>query len=108
MKNDHEHCFHVLRKAHLVAPPAVLALLVLGGCDYSDKAAKEARAYANELGIQLTGVSCVRTDSDGDGYVSCSLAKADGSLLAVECAIGMPFTWNSGCRVPKAVIPGGR
>lgn len=84
----------------------MLALLALGGCDYSGRAADAAREYADGLGLRMSGVSCVRSDTDGDGYVSCTLALPDGKLQPLEC-VGTPFTWNRGCRVPKAVFPGG-
>ena len=63
------------------------------------EAEKGARAFAKELGVQISGLSCAGTDSDGDGYVSCTIAKTDGSLLAIECAGAL--TMNRGCRVPK-------
>lgn len=89
------------------AGPLAFLLLALGGCDYSGRAADAAREYADGLGLQMSGVSCVRSDTDGDGYVSCTLAMPDGKLQPLEC-VGSPFTWNRGCRVPKAVFPGAR
>lgn len=72
------------------------------GIDH-DAAESGARQYAKDLGLKLKGISCARVDTDGDGYVSCSLSIEDpngGSHIeAVECAAS--FSMNSGCRVPK-------
>lgn len=49
---------------------------------------------------------CASIDSDGDGYVSCTIViteeQGQKTIEALECAGS--FTINSGCRVPKAVI----
>ena len=58
----------------------------------------EAREYAAQLGMNVKGVSCAKLDTDGDGYVSCSINTGTG-LVPVECAAA--FTINDGCRVPK-------
>lgn len=57
----------------------------------------------------VLGASCVRMDSDGDGYVSCS-ARVKGSetnateeTLALECAGS--FTMQSGCRLQPILQP---
>jgi len=63
----------------------------------------EARAYAQSLGLAVQGVECALSDTDGDGYVSCTLAvrEANGSirLEPIECASAI--TINSGCRMQK-------
>lgn len=66
-------------------------------------AEKESVQYASKLGLNIQGSECAKSDSDGDGYVSCSLAlkQPDGQVRIepVECAVW--FTVNSGCRVQK-------
>lgn len=76
------------------------------------EAVHQANEYASGLGLNIKGVQCANWDSDGDGYVSCTLAFADsdGSIhpMAIECAAGFNMTgWmNDGCRMPKAVVRG--
>jgi len=73
-------------------------------------AEQEARDYAGKMGLQVQGVDCARNDSDGDGYVSCSLSikQPDGSLKLqpIECAV--KISTNSGCRIPKMTTPNAR
>lgn len=63
------------------------------------EAVKSAHAYAKELSIAVQGIQCAGIDSDGDGYVSCSIMTKSEKLLAVECAGAL--TINQGCRIPK-------
>lgn len=66
-------------------------------------AENEARDFARKLGLKTTGVSCAKTDSDGDGYVSCTLsveqANGESKVEAIECARAL--TINDGCRMQK-------
>lgn len=63
----------------------------------------EARAWAQRMGVRVKAVECVRLDSDGDGYVSCSVAQElpSGAVepLGLECATSL--TLNDGCRMMK-------
>lgn len=76
---------------------------VLAGCSSKSTAEQEARQWAKEMGFDVHAVSCVHTDNDGDGYISCSLSvkQTDGSveMLPIECA--KAYTMNEGCRAPK-------
>ena len=68
----------------------------------------EARAFAKQLGLTVRGVSCAGYDSDGDGYVSCTLSVTEGTesrVLAVECARAVSF--NTGCRLQKPGMANG-
>lgn len=85
----------------LIAATCVLIIgfLVIAGTGADKRAAeKSAQVWASEIGIELKGVSCVKVDSDGDGYVSCSVRDAS-RVYQIECA-GL-MTINSGCRQPK-------
>lgn len=64
-------------------------------------AEEEASEYATKgLLIAKAGVACVSQDSNGDGYVSCTvLDTAKGTAYPVECA-GL-FTFNSGCKLAR-------
>lgn len=66
-------------------------------------AKSEARSWARELGLQTTGVACANIDSDGDGYVSCTIALKDGSTKQIECRGA--YAPGHGCREPKLRIP---
>lgn len=74
-----------------------------------DKATAGARAWAKEMGLDVGGVSCANSDTDGDGYVSCTVSakKPDGSvqIVPVECAAA--YTFNTGCRAARIVPPQG-
>ena len=69
------------------------ALLVLSACSgewqgSAEHAEQEARTHAEKLGWELKGVACTGSDSDADGYISCTVALTDGSERALECASG--------------------
>lgn len=84
---------------------AGLVIVFVGRCAANvdgsthDAATKSAEAYLKELGVEAGHISCAGTDSDGDGYVSCTVAKPNGELFGIECAGAI--TMNSGCRIPK-------
>ncbi len=58
----------------------------------------EARQYAKELNLDVKGVSCSPRDSDGDGYVSCTISTNDKNdpIVEVECLAA--YTITDGCR----------
>lgn len=75
------------------------AYLLVAGCGNPEVAKRAARQYATDLGYKVVGVACTSTDTDGDGYVSCSVrveGKADP--LALECTRG-EATFTDGCKV---------
>jgi prepilin-type N-terminal cleavage/methylation domain-containing protein len=83
---------------------AILIGLVFHGCSSSRGTAEdEAKAYAASMGIQIYGVSCMNRDTDGDGYVSCSLSVKDKNgnptVTPIECASRWQIA-NDGCKVP--------
>lgn len=91
-----------------------IAALCLFGCITIDKAYAESqgRAYASDLGIADAKVNCVNVDSNGDGYVSCTIASPgpDGKphLQAIECAASQNgCNLNQGCRIPKDRLAAG-
>lgn len=97
-----------------VPPPvtgmALLAFAVIGfallrscyACSEDHGAAvKSAKQYVQDLGIEGK-VFCQDVDSDHDGYVSCTVSKSDGTLLALDCAGSTTF--NTGCRVSIARV----
>lgn len=101
----------------LIAVAVVGIILVLGSAflirscsDSKEAAEEEARAYARSMNLNAKGVSCMTRDTDGDGYVSCSISVLgkDGSerVEPVECA--SRWSWNnSGCKVPMTRVQRG-
>ena len=97
-----------------VAVIGVIGFVVIGiavratGCGGGESAENSARAWAQQMGIEAQSVSCVNMDSDGDGYISCTIAQKanDGTVkpIAIECA--SLLSPNKGCRSPKAVVRG--
>ncbi len=98
----------------IVAIIGVIAMIVLafiarvsGGGD-GVAAEDSARQWAQGMGIEATSVSCVNYDTDGDGYVSCTIAQkaADGTVRTTPIECASSFSWNKGCRSPKSVVRG--
>lgn len=85
------------------------ALGALSSCGRADVSAVEAEAktFAGKGGLKLqgSGASCVGMDTDGDGYVSCTLFLEGGRTMAIECA-GHTWTgaWNKGCRIAQVKV----
>lgn len=94
----------------VVAVVGLLAVVVFfavmrgcgGGFD-NGKATESARQWAYTMGIEPKAVSCVDYDTDGDGYVSCSVSyenrAGDIKVVPIECS--GTLSWNEGCRSPK-------
>lgn len=72
-------------------------------------AERNARAWCDNMGLGCTGASCSAADSDGDRYVSCTVATHEG-LQAIECGYDLVVTplegQNTGCRIalPKTRV----
>lgn len=66
---------------HLIA-----ALVIFAACHNADvdKARKEAVEYAKHF-ENVTGVDCNASDSDGDGYVSCTIFRSDADPVPIAC-----------------------
>jgi hypothetical protein len=59
---------------------------VLGACHNADigEARKQADVFARKIpGFQ--SVACVDSDSDGDGYISCTVFRGDRDPVAIKC-----------------------
>ena len=66
----------------------------------------EAVRTVKELGFEPIGASCMNQDSNGDGYVSCTVTVVDEnkkrSLMAVEC--GSNWSLKNDCRLTRGVM----
>lgn len=96
----------------VIAVIGILACIVIfgvgKGCanlsgDNERKAKAEAQQYGKEMfGDSYQGVSCASADTDGDGYVTCSISvkQPNGTLevVGIECAGAWNINNNKGCR----------
>jgi hypothetical protein len=65
---------------------AVLATLALVGCEADWKKAEQyARGYAAKVPGSTGEVSCMKMDSDGDGYCRCNIFMLKAPPISVEC-----------------------
>lgn len=65
-----------------------------GSAEHAEGAA---RAHAKKLGWEVKGVACAGTDTDGDGYISCTVVLEDSSERALECESG-GMSYAKGCK----------
>ncbi len=93
---------------------ALATLLLLGmtesdGCAQYDmtQVREEAQRWLGEMRYDFYGFSCSDTDSDHDGYVSCTVnLKEHAEPLLIECRAYS----GHGCRaaLPKVIMQGRR
>jgi hypothetical protein len=83
-------------------PRSLSFLFYLLACQMGPLPEQAARSWAADLGIKVDGVSCTQTDTDNDGYVSCTINKGDNQLISLECATGRGLA--SGCKQKVAKI----
>ena len=85
----------------------ILALCFLVACSHADasKAAAEAKAFSANF-PDATGVVCNDSDSDGDGYVSCTLFRGAKDPLAISCGAERWCIMNcaTGCKLTPATV----
>ncbi len=84
---------------------AMVLAFVLGniGCQQDVANMKrQANSFVIGLGYELKENSepqCQDYDSDGDGYVSCTVAVKGGNPMAIECK--SDYALGSGCRMQR-------
>lgn len=100
----------------------VLALVFGGTFLWNAATADVTHEHANELAHQwvhevfpadearTAHVSCQATDSDGNGYVSCTLnieRNGEEQLIPIECHAYVAVNWGDTCRplVPLTMTP---
>lgn len=88
-----------------------LSLLAIAGCRSDPAAArKSASEFVRHIPGQ-TGFECAETDSDGDGYCSCTVFRGDLEPMQIQCGCQNLCVWNcaSGCKyTPTIKVQGGR
>lgn len=92
----------VMSMLGIVALPIGYVVLI-DTTDEQGQAESAARQWAMGLGYTDIRAVCASRDTNGDGYVSCTIAGSrDGrsEIVPVECARSV-MTLNSGCRVQR-------
>jgi hypothetical protein len=89
---------------------ALLALALIGCARVDiDEVRHEASDYARNL-PGTTNVVCADADSDGDGYVSCTVFRGSGDPIAIQCGAERYCLFNCahGCKympIPRSPGP---
>ena len=86
-------------RKHLLS--ACMVISVSGCVENVSSLEQEAKAYAQKLGYNVMGASCMNYDSDSDGYVSCTVSLQDlREPIGVECSSRYKIL-QSGCKLQK-------
>jgi prepilin-type N-terminal cleavage/methylation domain-containing protein len=62
-----------------------------------------AKKFAGELGDTIIKVDCVDRDTNGNGYVTCTIFRKEKDPLSIECASRWSF--NTGCKIALPQYP---
>ncbi|MCX6714817.1 MAG: type II secretion system protein [Candidatus Uhrbacteria bacterium] len=107
--------FTLIELMIVLAIISILAVVVGGmfrGCSAVSGSKQEAmatmRTYATEMGWKMVGGTCADTDSDGDGYISCTInvQEVEGAppvAKALQCASGAAISRTGGCKLAQGV-----
>jgi hypothetical protein len=77
---------------------AVIGIFVRG-CNNEEGAKKEAEKWSSQMYPgEKVNIVCQDVDTDGNGYVSCTIKPGDKNPIALECSVNL--SWNDGCRLP--------
>lgn len=79
--------------------------LTLASCTFAD--VEKAKRFAQDFSKNIpgaTGVDCNDSDSDGDGYVSCTVFRGDKEPIAISCGAENYCACNcaKGCKLTPA------
>jgi len=77
-----------------------LSFLLFGCLEDPVKLQNQAKEFTKSMGYDFKGASCMNTDSDNDGYVSCAVNIGMQEPLQIECA-SLYSIIRSGCRLVK-------
>jgi hypothetical protein len=82
---------------------AALLTLCLGCTENTGNLEHTAKEFCTKLGYNVSGAACMNSDSDNDGYVSCTVGVANLPPVAIECASRYKIL-TSGCRLTKSAM----
>lgn len=79
---------------------AAIVMALLTGCRTDMGEANRAAAEYVKKIPHSVGWECANIDSDGNGYVACTVFRAEGEPLAIECGSERFCIWNCarGCK----------
>lgn len=91
---------------HRLLMVLAVALFGCGPChDYWAEARaareEEARTFASHV-PGASGSTCMEIDSDGGGYVSCTVFRESAPPIGIECAARTFLSPNRGCRMQRS------
>jgi hypothetical protein len=76
----------------------LITFLLFGCFENHQELNKQVQAFCTNLGYTYKGHTCQDTDSDGDGYVSCTVRVQEEPIpIAIECK--SMYRWGDGCRM---------
>lgn len=78
----------------------LLSSLLFGCLEDPVKLQNQAKDFTKSMGYDFKGASCMNTDSDSDGYVSCAVNIGMQEPLQIEC-VSLYSIIRSGCRLVK-------
>lgn len=81
------------------------------GCTSSaqiqQSAQDNALKYMQDLGVSVSGAACSGSDSDKDGYTSCTVMLTNGDTKSIECGYEMAalpdMFQNRGCKMAQPI-----
>lgn len=80
----------------------IASLLFLTACHNADvgEATRQAKEFMKKIS-GATAVECNPTDSDGDGYISCTVFRGSADPLPIQCGAENYCVFNCahGCRM---------
>lgn len=90
----------------------IILLIPLVGCINmlglnKDAAEKNAKKWASDVGLDVSKIVCGSSDTDGDGYVSCTFHVGE-DIRTFECAGWKLLIPHDGCREPKINVRSSR
>lgn len=86
-------------------------LLLLAACERTDVSAANSSAATFAKNIpNATGTTCADVDSDGDGYVTCTVFRGEQEPMQIQCGSERLCVWNCarGCKYEPSMKIRGR
>lgn len=105
-----QKAFTLVELIIVIAIVAIIAAVIMGAVGGCTADWQQAEKYAKEYAAKVPGstgeVSCMKKDSDGDGYCRCTIFKSKGDPINVECGCERYcVVCAEGCGGIKAHVP---
>lgn len=88
----------------------IIGTVALGGLGVgASSRSSNATGYARDWARRFKGwsspvVECMGNDTDGNGYVTCTIGDGHGTVDQIECAANTVIEVNTGCRAYRRTI----